>query len=236
MGDCVSTYITLRDVQKTYGTTVKTHALRSVSLELDGGEFVVILGPSGCGKTTLLNILGGLDSPTSGSVEVGGLDLSKLKARQLSKFRRDTVGFVFQFFNLVPSLTARENVEFAADLHAGSLSVDETLAAVGLMECADRFPSELSGGQQQRVAIARALAKRPAILLCDEPTGSVDQETGKQIISLLQSSTEGGCTLLVVTHNNALAQVADRVIHLKDGQIQSNTRNAAPLLIAELVW
>ena len=232
----MSAYITLQDVYKTYGTTVKTHALRSVSLEVERGEFVVILGPSGSGKTTLLNILGGLDSPTSGTVEVGGRDLSKLKARELSQYRRETVGFIFQFFNLVPSLTARENVEFAADLHPGPLSVEETLAAVGLGEFADRFPSELSGGQQQRVAIARALAKAPAMLLCDEPTGSVDQETGKQIVGLLQTATGGGCTLLVVTHNNALAHVADRVIHLKDGQIQSDERNPAPLPVAELVW
>ncbi len=232
----MSAYIALCDVYKTYGTTVKTHALRSVSLDVNRGEFVVILGPSGSGKTTLLNILGGLDSATSGSVQVGGLDLSKLTARELSKYRRETVGFIFQFFNLVPSLTARENVEFAADLHPGSMSVDETLAAVGLAEFADRFPSELSGGQQQRVAIARALAKSPQMLLCDEPTGSVDQETGKQIVGLLQRAAEGGCTLLVVTHNNALAHAADRVIHLKDGQIQSDERNAAPLPALDLVW
>ncbi len=232
----MSAYIALENVEKTYGTTIKTYAPRSASLEVERGEFVVILGPSGSGKTTLLNILGGLDHAGSGAVRVGGLDLSRLNARGLAKYRRETVGFVFQFFNLVPSLTARENVEFAAELHPGSVSVEEALDSVGLKELGDRFPSELSGGQQQRVAIARALAKDPAIMLCDEPTGSVDQETGKQIVELLRNTAGRGCALLVVTHNNALARVADRVIELKDGRIRSNERNANPLPAAELTW
>lgn len=232
----MSAFITLDNVEKTYGTTLKTYALRSVSLHMERGEFVVILGPSGSGKTTLLNILGGLDSATSGDARVGGLDLAKLNRRELSRYRRETVGFVFQFFNLVPSLTARENVEFAAELHPGALSVDEALNSVGLSGLFDRFPSELSGGQQQRVAIARAIAKDPAVLLCDEPTGSVDQETGKQIVELLQNTARRGCAVLVVTHNSALAHVADRVVALKDGQIRSNERNTAPLPVAELTW
>ncbi len=232
----MSAYITLRDVYKTYGTTVQTHALQSVSLEIEKGEFIVILGPSGSGKTTLLNLLGGLDQASRGEVHVGHVDLTQIKARQLSQYRRETVGFIFQFFNLLPSLTARENIEFASDLHRGSRSVDQTLKAVGLEGLADRFPSELSGGQQQRVAIARALAKDPAILLCDEPTGSVDQETGKEIVGLLKTAAEEGCTLLVVTHNSALAHVADRVIQIKDGRIQSDEQNSQPVPVAELVW
>lgn len=232
----MSAFITLQNVEKTYGTTLKTYALRSVSLEVERGEFVVILGPSGSGKTTLLNMLGGLDSASCGDVHVGGLDLAKQSRKALSQYRREMVGFVFQFFNLVPSLTARENVEFAAELHRGTVSVDEALNSVGLEGLGDRFPSELSGGQQQRVAIARALAKDPAVLLCDEPTGSVDQETGKQIVELLQNTARRGCAVLVVTHNSALAHVADRVIALKDGQIRSNEKNVKPLPIAELTW
>jgi putative ABC transport system ATP-binding protein len=223
-------------VEKTYGTTLKTYALRSVSLEVERGEFVVILGPSGSGKTTLLNILGGLDSASSGDVNVGGLDLAKLNRRALSQYRCETVGFIFQFFNLVPSLTARENVEFAAELHRGLVSVEEALDSVGLTGLFDRFPSELSGGQQQRVAIARALAKDPKVLLCDEPTGSVDQETGRQIVELLQNAARRGCAVLMVTHNSALAHVADRVIALQDGRIRSNEKNAAPMPVAELTW
>lgn len=232
----MSSFITLDNVEKTYGTTLKTYALRSVALEVEKGEFVVILGPSGSGKTTLLNILGGLDSASAGDVRVGGLDLAKLNRRALSQYRRETVGFVFQFFNLVPSLTARENVEFAAELNRSTVSVDEALNSVGLSGLGDRFPSELSGGQQQRVAIARAIAKDPQVLLCDEPTGSIDQETGKQIVELLQSTARRGCAVLVVTHNSALAHVADRVIELKDGQIRSNEKNTAPMPITELTW
>ncbi len=232
----MSSFISLSDVDKIYGQTVKTHALASVCLEVKRGEFVVILGPSGSGKTTLLNIVGGLDFPSSGSVAVDGTQLSEMSAQEMTQYRREKVGFVFQFFNLVPSLTAFENVQFAFDLHPGAITSEEALATVGMDSFADRFPSELSGGQQQRVAIARAIAKNPGLLLCDEPTGSLDEDTGRQVLDLLQATARKGCALLLVTHNNALGDAADRVVRMKDGKIISNTRNETPLPAAAISW
>lgn len=217
----------LLEASRQYGTQVKTLALAPTTLALQKGELTLLLGPSGSGKTTLLNLLGGLDSPTSGTVEVEGEDLTALDRSALTTFRRHKVGFVFQFFNLVPTLTALENVRVASDLVDGSESdAKARLADVGLAALADRFPSELSGGQQQRVAIARALAKKPHILLADEPTGALDQEAGEQIVSLLRDAARAGTAVVVVTHDEDMVQFADRVIRLRDGKVVSDVRTA----------
>jgi len=230
--------IELRRVSKTYvmGET-KVHALADASLTLFRGEFVVILGPSGCGKSTLMNLIGGLDHPTSGQVIVGGKDISELSESDLTRYRRETVGFIFQFFNLVNTLTAYENVQLAAELVHRPRDIGELLAAVGLEGRGPHFPSELSGGEQQRVAIARALVKGAPIMLCDEPTGELDEETGRKILDLLHRTThEHGQTVLVVTHNAAIAAIADRVIRLRSGQIVSDERNEHPLDPSEVRW
>jgi putative ABC transport system ATP-binding protein len=217
-------------------------ALNEVDLVLRKGELVVVLGPSGSGKTTLLNLIGGLDRPTSGTMSYVGTEIARLSDRDLGRFRREHIGFVFQFFNLIPTLTARENVEFAAELvMRDRRSVDETverlLALVGLKERADHFPSQLSGGEQQRVAIARALAKDPDVLLCDEPTGNLDFRTGRQILAFLQNLTsEHGKTCVLVTHNNAIASIGDRVIRLRDGRVQSDEVNGRPVAASEIEW
>ncbi len=219
------TRVRLVDATKVYGDGVKTRALAPTTLSFDAAEVALLLGPSGSGKTTLLNLIGGLDSPSEGSVEVDGRDLSKLDRRALTLFRREYVGFVFQFFNLVPTLTARENVAIASQLVKGDDDVDAWLERVGLEALGDRFPSELSGGQQQRVAIARALAKHPKLLLADEPTGALDHETGKQVLALLRdAATAAGCTVVVVTHDEAMISQADRIVRLLDGAIQSDSR------------
>lgn len=228
--------ISLTNVEKVYGTALKTQALKPVNLEIGYGELVVILGPSGSGKTTLLNLLGGLDAATRGEVRVDGVALSSLKPNQLADFRREKVGFIFQLFNLIPSLTVRENVQLAADLLNREEYVDEMLAAVDLTGRADHFPSQLSGGQQQRVAIARALVKNPPLLLCDEPIGALDYETGKQILTLLETMVyEHGKTVIIVTHNNALAAIATRLIRIKDGQVTDEVC-ATPVPAAQLTW
>lgn len=217
--------VRLEGVEKQYGTVVRTRALASTDLTLEGGHLVVILGPSGSGKTTLLNLIGGLDSPTRGRIEVAGQDLSSLDARALGHYRRDQVGFVFQFFNLIPSLTASENVALAAELVDNRSGVDALLEAVGLGAQGDHFPAELSGGQQQRVAIARALAKRPRILLADEPTGALDHETGRGIVQLLRGAADDRERLvIVVTHDESITAYADRVIRLRDGAIVNDDR------------
>jgi putative ABC transport system ATP-binding protein len=213
---------------KVYGNGVKTRALAPTTLEIGRGEVTFLLGPSGSGKTTLLNLLGGVDRPSEGSVLVEGLRLESLDARELTLFRREYVGFVFQFFNLVPTLTARENVMVAAELaHGTAKDADSWLERVGLAEQVDRFPAELSGGQQQRVAIARALAKRPRLLLADEPTGALDRETGIAVVSLLRdmAKTEG-CAVVVVTHDEEMAGDTGRVIRLRDGAVVSDTGGA----------
>lgn len=230
--------IELRNVSKTYrmGET-EVHALADATLKLYRGEFVVILGPSGCGKSTLMNLIGGLDHPTSGQVIVGGRDISTLSEAELTRFRRETVGFIFQFFNLVNTLTAYENVQLAAELVHRPRDIEELLEAVGLGGRGAHFPSELSGGEQQRVAIARALVKGAPIMLCDEPTGELDEETGRRILDLLHRTThEHGQTVLVVTHNAAIAAIADRVIRLRSGQIVSDERNEHPLDPSAVRW
>jgi putative ABC transport system ATP-binding protein len=223
------TLVALDHASKSYGDAVVTRALAPTDLELSAHELTLLLGPSGSGKTTLLNLVGGLDRPSEGRVVVDGRDLGALSRRELTLFRRELLGFVFQFFNLVPSLTARENVMVAAELTGATRAdADRWLAKVGLDGLGDRFPSELSGGQQQRVAIARALAKKPRILLADEPTGALDHESGQQIVRLLvDAAHEAGCAVIVVTHDETLVEHADRVIRLRDGAIVSDSRAEA---------
>ncbi len=216
---------------------VQVHALRGVDLDLYSGELVVLLGPSGSGKSTLLNILGGLDTPTDGQVFYGGLDLVRAKEADLTRFRRRFVGFVFQFYNLIPSLTARENVAIVTEIGDDPMTPEEALALVGLQDRLDHFPSQLSGGEQQRVAIARAVAKRPAVLLCDEPTGALDSTTGIKVLEVLERiNRELGTTTVVITHNAGIAAMADRVIHLSDGRIGRIVENQTKAAPGELSW
>ena len=227
-----------RDITKVYRSgDVEVHALRGVNLELFEGEMTVLLGPSGSGKSTLLNILGGLDIPTSGEVEFKDLTLSGMNETQLTQFRRYRVGFVFQFYNLIPSLTARENVELVTEIATNPMSAKEALSLVGLSERMDHFPAQLSGGEQQRVAIARAIAKRPEVLLCDEPTGALDSKTGTLVLDAIDTvNKELGTTTALITHNQVIAQMADRVIWFGDGQIVRTERNANRVTAAEVTW
>ncbi len=224
------------DLKKTYGSGQRTvKALDGVSFEIEAGEFTVILGPSGSGKSTLLNILGGMDRADSGSAFVFGKDITGYSARELVSYRRRDIGFVFQFYNLMPNLTARENVAIARC--AGSMEENVALEKVGLSERGGNFPSHLSGGEQQRVAIARAIVKKPPLLLCDEPTGALDSKTGRKIVALLRElKAEYGTTVIVVTHNAKLAQIADRVITLSDGKVTANTLNEHPVEAGEIEW
>jgi putative ABC transport system ATP-binding protein len=216
---------------------VEVHALRGVSLKIWDGEFVVILGPSGSGKSTLLNVLGGLDAPTGGVVRYREHDLAHADDRALTAYRREHVGFVFQFYNLVPSLTARENVALAAEIAPNPVPAEEALGRVGLTDRMDHFPSQLSGGEQQRVAIARAIAKRPDVLLCDEPTGALDAATGRLVLEVLDRvNREVGTTTVVITHNASIAGMADRVLRLSDGLVASEHVNAARISPSELSW
>jgi putative ABC transport system ATP-binding protein len=216
---------------------VDVHALRSVDLQLFRGEFLVLLGPSGSGKSTLLNILGGLDVPTSGRVRFFEHDLTSADDRELTRFRREHVGFVFQFYNLIPSLTARENVALVAEIAANPLSPEECLRMVGLADRMDHFPAQLSGGEQQRVSIARAIAKRPDVLLCDEPTGALDVETGKLVLNVLaRANQQLGTTTAVITHNVAISAMADRVMRMHSGKIVATTRNERKAQPAEIEW
>ena len=226
------------DLTKVYHVgEVDVHALRGVSFEIAAGEFVVLLGPSGSGKSTLLNILGGLDVPTSGMVRWRDHDLSHADEKALTRYRREHVGFVFQFYNLIPSLTARENVELVTDIVAAPMKPSDALGIVGLSGRLDHFPAQLSGGEQQRVAIARALAKRPECLLCDEPTGALDIETGRLVLgALARANRELGTTTVVITHNATIAGMADRVLRLADGRIASAEVNTQRLTPEELHW
>lgn len=226
------------DLVKTYHTGgTELRALDGVNLELFGSELTVLLGPSGSGKSTLLNILGGLDHATSGLVRFRGRDLTELGDRALTRYRRDHVGFVFQFYNLVPSLTARENVQMVTDIAPNPMRAEEALERVGMSDRIDHFPAELSGGQQQRVAIARAIAKRPEVLLCDEPTGALDSTTGVQVLEAIREINEDlGTTAIVITHNAAIQAMAHRVVHFQDGNISSVSTNATRLSPAEIVW
>ena len=216
---------------------VQVRALRGVDLALERGELVVVLGPSGSGKSTLLNILGGLDVPSSGQVFYGGEDLSRADDAALTRFRREHVGFVFQFYNLIASLTARENVAVVTEIARHPLAPEEALALVGLTARLDHFPAQLSGGEQQRVAIARAIAKRPAVLLCDEPTGALDSATGVRVLQALeQVNAEMGATTVIITHNADIAHMASRVLWMQDGQIVREQRNATRQQAASLQW
>lgn len=231
-------YITFEHVCKHYqtGDTV-VKALDDVNFSIEKGEFCVVLGPSGAGKTTLLNLLGGMDKATSGTITVGGKQITGLRGPQLTDYRRTDVGFVFQFYNLMPNLTALENVELARQVCKNALDPKTVMEQVGLGSRMNNFPAQLSGGEQQRVAIARALAKNPKLLLCDEPTGALDYRTGKQILQLLQDTCRSShITALVITHNAALAPMADRVIRMNSGQVTSIETNAHPTPIAEIEW
>ncbi|HVW24499.1 MAG TPA: ABC transporter ATP-binding protein [Polyangiaceae bacterium] len=230
--------IQARDLAKTYKMgDVEVHALRGVDFELRRGELVVLLGPSGSGKSTLLNILGGLDVPTSGSLVYAGRDLSHGSEQVLTEYRRQHIGFIFQFYNLIPGLTARENVALVAEIAENPMPPDEALGLVGLSERVDHFPSQMSGGEQQRVAIARAIVKRPEILLCDEPTGALDIKTGRLVIEVLDRvNRDLGTSIAVVTHNASIAQVADRVVTLADGKIASDTPNPERKAPGEVSW
>jgi putative ABC transport system ATP-binding protein len=216
---------------------VEVHALRGVSLKIWDGEFVVILGPSGSGKSTLLNVLGGLDAPTGGVVRYREHDLARADDRALTAYRREHVGFVFQFYNLVPSLTARENVALAAEIAPNPVPAEEALGRVGLAGRMDHFPSQLSGGEQQRVAIARAIAKRPDVLLCDEPTGALDAATGRSVLEVLDRvNRDLGTTVAIITHNASIGGMADRVVRMADGRIATESRNERRASPAEISW
>jgi len=231
-------YISFQNVTKSYGSgNAQINALADANLEIGKGEFCILLGSSGAGKTTLLNMLGGMDTITSGTILFDGKDVSKFNKRELTAYRRHDVGFVFQFYNLIPNLTALENVEIAAQLCKNPIPAAEALAMVGLAERAGNFPAQLSGGEQQRVAIARALAKNPSLLLCDEPTGALDYVTGKAVLKLLYDLChERKTTVIIITHNQAIAPMADRIIRIKSGKIISNEINQNVMPIDEIEW
>lgn len=231
-------FVSLEDVTKIYHMgEIDIHAVDGINFEIAKGEFVVIVGPSGAGKTTVLNILGGMDTATSGRVMVDGRNIARYSSRQLTSYRRDDIGFVFQFYNLVPNLTALENVELALQICKDPLDAREVLRDVGLGERLDNFPAQLSGGEQQRVSIARALAKNPKLLLCDEPTGALDYQTGKSILKLLQEMCrQMGMTVIVITHNTALTPMADRVIGIKNGKVSKMYKNEKPVSVELIEW
>jgi len=234
----MSNFVRFEHVKKTYQMgEVSIHALRDATFTVEKGELCVIVGPSGAGKTTLLNILGGMDTLTEGKILLEDQDISAFNQKQLTAYRRHDVGFVFQFYNLVPNLTALENVELAAQICRDPLNASQVLKSVGLEERMANFPDQLSGGEQQRVAIARALAKNPKLLLCDEPTGALDYHTGKAILKLLQDMCrEKGMTVIIITHNSALTAMADRVIRVKNGMVVSEEVNPAPVPVEEIEW
>ena len=231
-------FIELKGVVKTYKMgEIEIKAADNISFPIEKGEFVVVVGPSGAGKTTVLNILGGMDKATSGEIMVDGTDIGKFTEKELTKYRRDDVGFVFQFYNLVQNLTALENVELASQMKADALDAEDVLAEVGLGSRLDNFPSQLSGGEQQRVSIARALAKNPKLLLCDEPTGALDYITGKSILKLLQDTCrEKKMTVIVITHNSALTPMADKIIKIKNGQVDKILINENPTPVEQIEW
>ena len=216
---------------------VTVHALHGISFELYAGEFVVVLGPSGSGKSTMLNIIGGIDKPTAGEVLYKNRNIGKISERELTKYRRDAIGFVFQFYNLIPSLTAKENILLAAELSRNPIPVNELLSKIELLDRSDHFPSQMSGGQQQRIAMARAIAKNPDILLCDEPTGALDFKTGIQVLHLLKNFNEDyKKTVVIITHNSGIGQMGNRVFHIKDGLIDKIEMNQKPIPPEEVVW
>ena len=231
-------FVSFRDVSKIYRSgEVEIRAVDDISFEIQKGEFVVIVGPSGAGKTTVLNMLGGMDACSEGTILVDGSEVSRYNARQLTEYRRRDIGFVFQFYNLVQNLTALENVELAAQICPDPLDAQEVLRDVGLADRMNNFPAQLSGGEQQRVSIARALAKNPKLLLCDEPTGALDDQTGRTILQLLQDTClQKGVTVIVITHNSALTPMADRVIRIRSGTVAEMRRNPHPTPVAEIEW
>lgn len=234
----MDTFVKLENITKIYHMgEVEIRAVDGIDFSIQKGEFVVIVGPSGAGKTTVLNILGGMDTASGGRITVDGQDITKYSERQLTGYRRDDIGFVFQFYNLIPNLTALENVEMALQICRNPLDARAVLKEVGLEERMDNFPAQLSGGEQQRVSIARALAKNPKLLLCDEPTGALDYNTGKAILKLLQEMCrEKGMTVIVITHNSALAPMSDRLIKIKNGKVSSTKVNENPISIDEIEW
>ena len=231
-------FVVLQDITKIYKMgEIEIRAADNISFSIDKGECVVIVGPSGAGKTTVLNILGGMDTATSGKLLVDSEDITAYNSRKLTEYRREDIGFVFQFYNLVPNLTALENVELALQICRDPLDAKEVLEEVGLGDRLNNFPAQLSGGEQQRVSIARALAKNPKLLLCDEPTGALDYNTGKSILKLLQNMCrERGMTVIVITHNQAIAPMADRLIHIKNGQVSQMELNENPMSIDDIEW
>ncbi len=231
-------FVTLEKVYKRYIMgDITIEAARGMSFEIEKGELAIIVGPSGSGKTTILNILGGMDTCDEGRIVVDGKEIQNYNRKQLMQYRRQDIGFVFQFYNLIPNLTASENVELAAQISKDFIPAAKILQEVGLGERLDNFPAQLSGGEQQRVAIARALAKQPKLLLCDEPTGALDYNTGKMILKLLQDTChEQGMTVIIVTHNTAITPMADRVIHMRNGELTGVVRNHQPLPVEEIEW
>ena len=231
-------FVILKKVEKIYQMgEVTIKAAAGIDFEIEKSEFAIVVGPSGAGKTTVLNILGGMDSATTGEVWVDGVNIAGYNQRELTRYRREDIGFVFQFYNLVPNLTALENVELATQICKSHLDAKQILWEVGLGERMGNFPAQLSGGEQQRVSIARALAKNPKLLLCDEPTGALDYQTGKAILKLLQDMCrEKGMTVIVITHNTAIAPMADRVIEIKNGQVHNVTENKDPMPVEQIEW
>lgn len=230
-------FVELKDVKKTYNIgNQKFNALDGVDLNINQGEFVVILGPSGAGKSTLLNLLGGMDKATSGEIRVGESIISKYNDKELTRYRATDVGFIFQFYNIMPTLTVLENVNLIKDVTKTNKDAKEVLKSVGLSKHFNKFPSELSGGEQQRVSIARAVMKNPEVLLCDEPTGALDSATGAEVLKVLKNQCDFDTTVIIVTHNSLIAEVADRIIRIKNGKVESNELNKTPKSIDEVKW
>ena len=233
----MKSFIELKNVKKTYTIgEQKFNALDGVDLSINKGELVVILGPSGAGKSTLLNLLGGMDSPTSGNIIVGENDIAKFNNNELTNYRANEVGFIFQFYNIMPTLTVEENVKLIKDVTNTSKDSKEVLKSVGLLKHKDKFPQELSGGEQQRVSIARAIMKNPSILLCDEPTGALDSKTGVEVLKLLKKQCDEDTTVIIVTHNALIADIADHVIRIKNGKVEESIINKHPKEIDEVKW
>jgi len=230
-------FIELKNVKKTYIVgEQKFNALDGIDLQIKQGEFVVVLGPSGAGKSTLLNLLGGMDTPTSGSIFIGENNIALYNDKELTRYRANDVGFIFQFYNIMPTLTVEENVNIIKDVTNTSKDSNEVLKSVGLLKHKDKFPQELSGGEQQRVSIARAIMKNPKVLLCDEPTGALDSKTGAQVLKLLRQQSDEDTTVIIVTHNSLIADIADRIIRIKNGKVESNEINNHPKNIDEVKW
>ena len=229
--------IKLKDVKKTYTIgNQKFNALDGIDLEINQGEFVVVLGPSGAGKSTLLNLLGGMDKVTEGSIFIGENEISKYNDKELTKYRANDVGFIFQFYNIMPTLTVDENINLIKDVTNTTKTSEEVLESVGLLKHANKFPNELSGGEQQRVSIARAIMKNPKVLLCDEPTGALDSKTGASVLKLLRKQSDEDTTVIIVTHNALISEIADRVIKIKNGKVESNNINKHPKEVSEVKW